>query len=58
MCNTKGIELTDHHVVEAPEENGEVYTIRLCKECHTKHEKYRNYLRDVCHIDIDKRNKK
>lgn len=26
-------------------------------DSHDKHEKYRNYLRDICHIDIDRTKK-
>jgi len=54
MCQQKGIELTEHHVVEAPDDAGKAHSIDLCRDCHDKHEKYRNYLRDICHIDIDK----
>lgn len=54
MCQQKGVELTEHHVVEATDENGKAHSIDLCRDCHGKHEKYRNYLRDICHIDIDK----
>jgi hypothetical protein len=53
MCQRKGVKLTEHHVVEAPDENGKAPSIDLCEECHKMHEKYRNYLRDECHIDID-----
>jgi hypothetical protein len=54
VCQTQKITLTKHHVVEAPDENGKAYTINLCKSCHDTHEKYRNYLKNVCGIDIDK----
>lgn len=54
MCQKKGVKLTEHHVVEAPDENGKPPSIDLCEECHKRHEKYRNYLRDVCHINIDR----
>ena len=54
MCKTKQIELTEHHVVEASDESGKVHSILLCSDCHLKHERYRNYLRDECGIDIDK----
>ncbi len=54
MCQKKGVELTEHHVVESPDENGKAPSIDLCNGCHDKHEKYRNYLRDICHIDIDR----
>ena len=54
MCQTKQIELESHHVVEAPDESGKARTIGLCHECHVKHERYRNFLRDECGIDIDR----
>jgi len=54
MCQQKGVELTEHHVVEAPDENGKAHSIDLCPDCHKKHERYRNYLKDICYIDIDK----
>ena len=58
MCQKKGIELTPHHVVEAPKEHwidGKAPTIGLCADCHPKHELYRNYLRDIVHIEIDRK---
>jgi len=59
MCQTKGVTLTEHHVVEAPKEkyldNGKPPSIDLCPKCHVNHEKYRNYLRDICDIEIDRR---
>ena len=59
MCQKKGVELTEHHVIEALKkyysENGKPPSIDLCPECHVKHEKYRNYLRDISHIEIDRR---
>ncbi len=54
MCKAKGVELQEHHIVEAPDESGKPPSIDLCKECHKKHERYRNYLRDICHINIDR----
>ena len=57
MCKTKGIELTEHHVIEAPKkyysETGKAPSIDLCSDCHGKHERYRNYLRDIAHIELD-----
>ena len=59
MCQTKGVKLTEHHIVEAPKKyysaSGKPPSIDLCSDCHTKHEKYRNYLRDISHIEIDRR---
>ena len=54
MCQTKQVELETHHVVESPDESGKARTIGLCHECHLKHERYRNYLRDECGINIDR----
>ncbi|MDA7941049.1 MAG: hypothetical protein MPJ06_00885 [Nitrosopumilus sp.] len=54
MCDEKKMRLTEHHVVEAPPDTGETPSIHLCEDCHTKHERYRNYLRDTCGIDIDR----
>jgi len=54
MCQKKAVELEEHHVIEAPDKNGKAPSIDLCTDCHDKHEKYRNYLRDICNINIDK----
>jgi len=55
MCQKKAIKLTEHHIVEAaPDKDGKPHSIDLCPECHELHEKYRNYLRDICHIEIDR----
>lgn len=54
MCQTKQVELEKHLVVEAPDESGTARTIGLCHECHLKHKRYRNYLRDEYGIDIDR----
>lgn len=53
MCQRQKLNLTEHHVVEAPDESGEVTRIFLCNECHVLHERYRNYLKDICGVDID-----
>lgn len=53
MCGEKALELTEHHVVEAlPDESGKAKSIVLCNDCHVKHERYRNYLKTECGIDI------
>ena len=52
MCTAKKIELTEHHVVEAPDGSGKARSMPLCNDCHVKHERYRNYLGDECGIDI------
>jgi len=54
MCQNTGVDLQDHYVVEDPDEKGQPHVIGLCSDCHDKHEKYRNYLRDMCNIKIDR----
>lgn len=54
MCQRKAVMLEEHHIVEAPDENGKAPTIGLGTDCHDMHEKYRNYLKDICHINIDR----
>jgi len=45
MCGEHGVELTKHHVVEAPrDQNGNVRTLFLCKKCHDSHNLYVNAL--------------
>lgn len=56
ICGKKGTQLTEHHVVEAPlDENDNTPSIAICKPCHVLHEKYVNYLRDKCSIDLRKK---
>lgn len=59
MCKTKGVQLTEHHVIEAPKkyysETGKAPSIDLCSDCQVKQKQYRNYLLDVLHIEIDTR---
>ncbi len=55
MCQKNGVELTEHHVVEVLKEhweNEKAPLIGLCADCNPKHERYRNYLRDICHFQI------
>jgi len=54
MCRQPQMSLTEHHVVESPDESGKPPRIHLCENCHKLHERYRNYLRDKCGIDIDR----
>ena len=45
MFADRGVELTTHHVVEAPkDENGNVRTLSLCQKCHYSHNLYVNAL--------------
>ena len=58
ICQKKGVELREHHVIEAPKEhwkNGKAPRIILCADCHLNHERYRNYLKDIVHIEIDRK---
>ena len=55
ICNSPGVELTEHHVVEYLDKEGRTPKIDLCRDCHDAHERYRNYLRDECDINIDQR---
>ena len=54
LCKNKKVQITEHHVVEAADESGKAPSIGLCYDCHVQQEKYRNYLKDVCGIYIDK----
>jgi len=45
MCAERGVELTTHHVVEAPKgEDGKVRTLDICSKCHDNHNLYVNAL--------------
>ena len=58
LCQKKGVDLTEHHVVEAPKEhwaNGKAPRIGLCIDCHEVHERYRSYLIDIAHIEINRK---
>jgi len=56
LCKTQKVELTEHHVVEYLDKEGKTLKIMMCLACHETHEKYKNYLKDVCGIDIDRQN--
>ena len=54
VCKDKGVELTEHHVIEAPkDEEGRDKTIQICRKCHDNQEDYRNALKDN-RIEIDR----
>ncbi len=57
ICGTPKIEYTKHHVVEYEDSQGRTPKIDICKKCHDQQEKYRNYLKNVCDIDIVIKNK-
>ena len=56
LCKTQKVELTEHHVVEYLDKEGKTLKIMICLVCHETHEKYKNYLKDVCGVDIDRKN--
>ena len=56
LCKTQKVELKEHHVVEYLDKEGKTPKIMICEDCHLKHEKYKNYLKNVCGIDIDRKN--
>ena len=54
VCNDKGVVLTEHHVVEAPnDEEGRVRVIMICQKCHDNYNLYRNALIKL-KIEIDR----
>jgi len=57
LCGTQKVELTEHHVVEYLDENGRTPKVVICKSCHDLHEKYKNYLKNNCGIDINRKKK-
>lgn len=57
LCGSQGVELTEHHVVEYVDEKGRTPKIVICRNCHDTHEKYRNYLKNNCKIDISRKSK-
>ncbi|CAI9830792.1 conserved hypothetical protein [Nitrosopumilaceae archaeon] len=53
ICGRNGVVLVNHRVVEAHHPDG-IPEIAICDECRIKHDRYSNYLRDTCGIDIDR----
>jgi len=49
-------EVEEHHVVEYLDSENRTPKIDMCGECHDQQEKYKNYLKNVCGIDIDRNN--
>jgi len=49
-------ELEENHVVEYRDDQGRTPKIDICPECHAQQEKYKNYLKNVCGIDLDGKN--
>ena len=56
VCGKQKTELEEHHVVEYLDSENRTPKIDMCKECHDQQEKYKNYLKNVCGIDIDRNN--
>jgi len=56
LCKTQKVKLKEHHVVEYLDREGITPKIVICEDCHGKQEKYKNYLKNVCGIDIDRKN--
>jgi len=54
MCKEKGVDLTEHHVHEAPKKDGRTQTIMICQKCHLNHNLYMMALRNN-NIVIDRR---
>ena len=56
ICKTQKTELEEHHVVEFLDDEKRTPKIYICGACHGQQEKYKNYLKNVCGIDIDRKN--
>ena len=56
ICGTSETELTEHHVVEYLDNENRTPKIAICGKCHDQQEKYKNYLKNVCGIDINRKN--
>jgi len=56
VCGKQKTELEEHHVVEYLDSENRTPKIDMCGECHDQQEKYKNYLKNVCGIDIDRNN--
>jgi len=56
ICNKQKTELEEHHVVEYVYGENRTPKIYICGACHDQQEKYRNYLKNVCNIDLDRKN--
>jgi len=56
ICKKQKTELTEHHVLEYLDSENRTPKIYICGECHDKQEKYKNYLKNVVGIDINRKN--
>ena len=52
ICGKQKTELKEHHVVEYLDSKKRTPKIYICGKCHDQQEKYKNYLKNVCGIDI------
>ena len=56
ICGKQKTEREEHHVVEYLDSENRTPKIYICGECHDQQEKYKNYLKNVAGIDIDRKN--
>jgi len=56
ICGKQKAELEEHHVVEYLDAEERTPKIYICGVCHGQQEKYKNYLKNVCGIDINRKN--
>ena len=57
ICGKQKTELEEHHVVEYLDNKKRTPKIYICEICHDQQEKYKNYLKNVCGIDIKRKKK-
>jgi hypothetical protein len=57
ICGKQKTELEEHHVVEYLDSKNRTPKIYICGKCHGQQEKYKNYLKNVCGIDIKRKKK-
>jgi len=57
ICGKQKTELEEHHVVEYLDSKKRTPKIYICGKCHGQQEKYKNYLKNVCGIDIKRKKK-
>ena len=55
ICGKQKTELEEHHVVEYLDSKKRTPKIYICKKCHDQQEKYKNYLKNVCGINIKRK---
>ena len=57
ICGKQKTELEEHHVVEYLDSKKRTPKIYTCGKCHDQQEKYKNYLKNVCGINIKRKKK-